>query len=77
MNITTDAISTDANVTIGRQSDNKFYFTGIIDEVAIFNAALGAEDIQTLMNKGLKESLNPNAVDLSGKLISTWAALRK
>ncbi len=76
-NITTDAISTDANVTIGRQSDNKFYFTGIIDEVAIFNAALGAEDIQTLMNKGLKESLNPNAVDLSGKLISTWAALRK
>ena len=74
-NITTDAVSTDANVTIGRQSDNKFYFAGAIDEVAIFNAALEEEDIQTLMNEGLKESLT--AVDFSGKLISTWAALRK
>ena len=77
-NITTDAISTDANVTIGRQSNaNGFFFNGIIDEVAIFNATLEEEDIQTLMNKGLKESLNPSAVDLSGKLVSTWAALRK
>ena len=40
-------------------------------------AALEVEDIQTLMNKGLGEALNPNAVDFSGKLISTWAALRK
>lgn len=76
-NITTDAISTEANVTIGRQSNNVFYFNGIIDEVAIFNAALEVEDIQTLMNKGLKESLNPSAVEFSGKLASTWAALRK
>ena len=76
-NITTDAISTEANVTIGRQSNSMFYFNGIIDEVAIFNVALGVEDIQTLMNKGLKESLNPSAVESSGKLASTWAALRK
>ena len=71
-NITTDAISTDANVTIGRQSNDIFYFSGSIDEVIIFNAALEAEDIQTLMNEGL-----PRAVDPSGKLVSTWAALRK
>jgi hypothetical protein len=71
-NITTDAISTDANVTIGCQSDDKFYFSGSIDEVIIFNAALEEEDIQTLMNEGL-----PRAVDPSGKLVSTWAALRK
>jgi hypothetical protein len=71
-NISVDAISTDAHVTIGRQSDNKFYFSGSIDEVIIFNAALEAEDIQTLMNEGL-----PQAVDLSGKLVSTWAALRR
>ena len=71
-NISADAISTDAHVTIGRQSDNKFYFDGSIDEVIIFNAALEAEDIQTLMNEGL-----PQAVDPSGKLASTWAALRK
>jgi len=73
VNITADAISTDANVTIGRQSDSKFYFDGMIDEVAIFNVALEEEDIQTLMNEGL----NPHAVDFSGKLVSTWAALRK
>jgi hypothetical protein len=71
-NITTDAISTDAHVTIGRQSDNKFYFSGSIDEVIIFNAALEAEDIRTLMNEGI-----PQAVDPSGKLVFTWAALRK
>ncbi len=77
-NITADASSTDANVTIGRQSNaNGFFFDGIIDEVAIFNAALEEEDIQTLMNTGLKESLNPSAVDFSGKLVSTWAELRK
>ena len=77
-NITTDAIATDANVTIGRQSNaNGFFFEGIIDEVAIFDAALEEEDIKDLMNKGLKESVNPSAVDPSGKLTSTWAALRK
>ena len=73
LNITADAISTNANVTIGRQSDNKFYFDGSIDEVIIFNVALEEEDIQTLINKGLPG----NAVDFSGKLVSTWAALRK
>lgn len=76
-NINIDAIATEAHVTIGRQSNNMFYFDGSIDEVAIFNAALEEEDIQTLMNKGLEEALNPKAVDFSGKLISTWAALRK
>ena len=76
MNITADAVSTTANVTIGRQSNaSGFFFNGIIDEVAIFNVALGAEDIQTLMNKGLEEWVS--AVDSSGKLVSTWAALRK
>ena len=72
LNITTDAISTDAHVTIGRQSDNKFYFNGSIDEVILFNVVLGEEDIQTLMNEGI-----PQAVDPSGKLVSTWAALRE
>ncbi len=70
--ITTDASSTVANVTIGRQSNNMFYFNGIIDDVAVFNTALEAEDIKILMDKGLKESLNPSAVEHSGKLVSTW-----
>jgi hypothetical protein len=73
-NISTDAISTEASVTIGRQSDAKFYFNGIIDEVAIFNAALEVEDIQTLMNKGLEEVIS--AVEFSGKLTATWASIK-
>ena len=73
--MTDDAVSTDANVTIGRESWKGFYFQGLIDEVAILNAALEPEDIQTLMDEGLKESFI--AVEFSGKLVSTWAALRK
>ena len=75
VDITDDVVSTDANVTIGRESWKGFFFEGLIDEVAIFSAALEPEDIQTLMDEGLKESLT--AVEFSGKLISTWAALRK
>ena len=52
------------------------YFNGIIDEVAIFNTALSTEDIQKVMNKGLKESLSPSAVTLSGKLTTTWADIK-
>jgi len=49
-NITTDAVSTEANVTIGRQSNAIFYFDGIIDEVAIFTEALGEAGIQSAMS---------------------------
>ena len=37
--------------------------------------ALEEQDIQTLMNKGLKESLA--AVDPSGKLATTWSEIKK
>jgi hypothetical protein len=75
LNITTDPVATDANVTIGRQSNNVFFFKGAIDEVALFNAELDEGDIKNIMKNGLKETLS--AVEFSGKLVSTWAALRK
>ncbi len=49
---------------------------GTIDEVGFFNVALEAADIQILMDKGLKESINPSAVDLSGKLVAIWANIK-
>ena len=52
------------------------YFEGIIDEVAIFNVPLSAQDIQTTMNKGLERASGLVAVDLSGKLTTTWAAIK-
>jgi hypothetical protein len=52
-------------------------FNGIIDDVAIFSVALAVDDIQTLMAQGLKQSLGLAAVDLSGKLASTWASIKR
>ena len=50
-------------------------FNGIIDDVAMFNVVLEDGDILNLMNQGLKVSL-PTAVDLSGKLTTTWAGVK-
>jgi hypothetical protein len=57
-------------------SDAGRFFDGIIDEVARFNVPLAVEDIQTLMNQGLKQSLGLAAVDPSDKLASTWASVK-
>ena len=63
-----------SNINIASPENNRF--NGIIDDVGIFNVVLEEEDIQTIMNEGLKESINPSAVDLSGKLITTWSSIR-
>jgi len=63
------------NINIASPENNRF--SGIIDDVAIFNVALEEEDIQTLMDTGLNETINPSAVDLSGKLVTTWANIKK
>jgi hypothetical protein len=65
-----------SGVNINLSSPESTRLNGVIDEVAFFNVALEAADIQTLMDKGLKESINPSAVDLSGKLVATWASIK-
>jgi len=63
---------------IGRgeqQNLNANAFNGVIDDVAFFSVALEEDEIQELM-PGLKESLNLAAVDLSGKLTTTWAGVK-
>ncbi len=67
-----------STVTIGAPNSNHWGapFKGVIDDAAIFDVALEQEDILTLMNKGLKESLYPAAVDVSGKLTTTWANIK-
>jgi len=59
------------NLSIG-SAGTSWYFSGIIDEVGIFNIKLEEQNIQTIMNKGL----SPTAVGLSGKLATTWAAIK-
>jgi hypothetical protein len=66
--------------SIGAQGGPSGPFTdilnGIIDEVALFNVTLDEQDIQTIMSKGLKESLGLAAVVSSGKLATTWAGIK-
>jgi len=50
---------------------------GLLDEVAIFNRALTADEVKTLMEKGLKKAIMGEAVDPSGKLSTTWARIKK
>jgi len=49
---------------------------GLINEVAIFNRALTADEVKTLMSKGLKKAIIGEAVAPSGKLSTTWARIK-
>ena len=53
------------------------YFSGLIDEVAIFNAALTADQILEISEDGLQVALGGGlAAAAAGKLAATWAELR-
>ena len=63
-------------VNIGRWNTGS-YFVGIIDEVAIFKAALAEDDLKTIMDHGLDEALGGvSAVEASDKLTTTWGTLK-
>jgi hypothetical protein len=49
-------------------------YGGIIDEVALFNVVLTEDDIKNIMDIGLAASMV--AVEPSGKLTTTWAAIK-
>ena len=49
------------------------FLGAIIDDVAVFNVALDDDDIETLMNDGLKTAAD---IEPSGKLATIWAAIK-
>lgn len=49
---------------------------GIIDDVALFNVALGEEDINEIMNKGLSDTLEIFVVSPQKKLATIWGELK-
>jgi len=51
-------------------------FNGIIDEVAIFNVVLTADDIKSIMTKGLGAATGLTTVESSDKLATTWATVK-
>lgn len=56
--------------------DAKYFFGGLIDEVAVFNKALTKDDINIIMTKGLDEALNIRAVSPAGKLATAWGVIK-
>jgi hypothetical protein len=52
------------------------YFVGIIDEVAIFNAALEEADISNTMSNGLGKLISGAAVNAKGKITTTWGNIK-
>jgi hypothetical protein len=52
------------------------FYTGAIDEVAVFNVALAEDDIKTIMESGLQDTLGLAAVSSEGKLATSWGCLK-
>ncbi len=64
--------ASDGELRIGRGAPAG-YFTGTIDEVAIFRVALSEDDIRVIMDKGLVSAM---PVEPQGKLIDMWGNIK-
>jgi len=53
-----------------------YKYTGIIDEVAIFNKAIAENDILEIMNKGLGKVMGVTEVSSLDKVASTWGKIK-
>jgi hypothetical protein len=58
---------------IGAEPDRNDWFTGLVDEVAIFNVVLTESDIKKIMTEGLKTGA---AVSSAGKLAAAWGRIK-
>ena len=66
--------STPEGVAIASDGFGREYWRGAIDEVAIFNVGLEADEIEEIMNDGLSRfALDVSA---SGNLVTTWSGLK-
>ena len=63
---------------IGRwgNPNDRGWFDGIIDEVAIFGAALSEDDIGAVMDSGLEEATQGVSVEPAGKIALSWGWLK-
>ena len=60
-------------LNIGDCPNYPYFVKGIMDDVGLFNVGLTADDIKTVMDKGLASFL---AVSPSGKLANTWGEIK-
>lgn len=66
---------TDARVFIGSGHPDGEYFTGALDELALFNVVLSVDEIGAIMRDGLGASLA--AVSPASKLTTTWSQIKQ
>jgi hypothetical protein len=60
-------------LVIGAITPKVNFFTGVIDEVGLFNIGLTEDDLKMIQEVGLSRAL---AVSLSEKLATTWSAIK-
>ncbi len=70
----TNDSTNDAPLHIGQRGDGTEFMNGVIDELAIWRAALTDDEIERVMNDGLAIIL---AVVYRGKLADTWGRIKK
>ena len=62
------------NLTIGARGDGTAeFFTGVIDEVALFESSLTQAEIRSIMDSGIS---NTTAVSPHGKTAAAWGAIK-
>jgi hypothetical protein len=64
------------NVNIGADSGNRWFFNGLLDEVALIKAVLTEAEIKDIMNEGLERVLGITAVSPTSKLTATWGSVK-
>ena len=70
------AYQADHPLWIGRYYDLDRVFSGLIDEVAVFNVALTEDDIKSIMKNGIGKATGIAAVSPAAKLTTTWSAIK-
>ena len=63
----------DEPLVIGAITPEVNFFTGIIDEVGLFNIALTEDELKMIQEMGLIRALE---VSLSEKLTTTWSTIK-
>jgi len=61
---------------IGAQSPNRRPTNGLIDDVGVFNKALSAANINTILKNGLGSILATTAVSPKDRLTTTWSNIK-
>jgi hypothetical protein len=66
----------DHRFRMGRHDQHGGFYQGLIDEVALFKAALTAADVDRIMTIGLERALGMTVVSPDGNVAVTWGELK-